>query len=72
MARDLNGRRIRDVENEKRLAEWIENEAERKAEKDGERFDKLQKIARRSRNEEERKTYSQLSRFDEVQQRVVG
>ena len=67
MARDLNGRRIRDVENEKRLAEWIENEAERKAEKDGERFDKLQKIARRSRNEEERKTYSQLSRFDEVQ-----
>ena len=60
MARDLNGRRIRDVENEKRLAEWIENEAERKAERDDERFQRLQKIARRSKKEEDRKTYRKL------------
>jgi hypothetical protein len=70
MARDLNGRRIRDVENEKRLAEWIENEAERKAERDGERFDRLQKIARRSKNEEERKTYLDAS-FDEESQKYM-
>ena len=60
MARDLNGRRIRDVENEKRLAEWIENEAERRAERDDERFQRLQKMARRSKKEEDRKTYRQL------------
>merc|ERR1712071_6323 len=71
MARDLNGRRIRDVENEKRLAEWIENEAERKADRDGERFDKLQKIARRSKNEEERKTYLDAS-FDEESQKYMN
>merc|ERR1712110_370480 len=70
MARDLNGRRIRDVENEKRLAEWIENEAERKADREGERFDKLQKIARRSKKEEDRKTYLDAS-FDEESQKYM-
>merc|ERR1712226_1823549 len=70
MARDLNGRRIRDVENEKRLAEWIENEAERKAERDDDRFQRLQKIARRSKKEEDRKTYLDAS-FDEESQQYM-
>jgi len=57
MARDLTGRRIRDVENEKRLEDWIDGHAEREAQKQVERTEKLEKLAKIGREEENRKRF---------------
>lgn len=45
MARDLNGRRLRDIENEQRLTEYVETAHEREQEADQERLNRLEKIA---------------------------
>jgi len=57
MARDLNGRRIRDVENEKRLQDWCDGEEDRRKDREEERKARLEKMAKRATDEQERKTY---------------
>ncbi|XP_056266888.1 splicing regulator SDE2 isoform X2 [Pseudoliparis swirei] len=39
--RDLSGRRLRDVNHEKEMAEWLKNQAEREAEKEQRRVERL-------------------------------
>ncbi|CAB1412808.1 unnamed protein product [Pleuronectes platessa] len=41
--RDLSGRRLRDVNHEKEMAEWLKKQAEREAEKEQRRLDRLQR-----------------------------
>ncbi|CAH2255730.1 Hypothetical predicted protein [Pelobates cultripes] len=41
--RDLSGRRLRDVNHEKAMAEWIKKQAEREAEKEQRRLERLQR-----------------------------
>ncbi|KAK7930296.1 hypothetical protein WMY93_006691 [Mugilogobius chulae] len=41
--RDLSGRRLRDVNHEKEMAEWLKKQAEREAEKEQRRLERLQK-----------------------------
>ncbi|XP_053568594.1 splicing regulator SDE2 [Bombina bombina] len=41
--RDLSGRRLRDVNHEKAMAEWIKKQAEREAEKEQRRIERLQR-----------------------------
>ncbi|XP_007896478.1 replication stress response regulator SDE2 [Callorhinchus milii] len=41
--RDLSGRRLRDVNHEKAMAEWIKKQAEREAEKEQKRLERLQR-----------------------------
>ncbi|XP_044045729.1 replication stress response regulator SDE2 isoform X2 [Siniperca chuatsi] len=41
--RDLSGRRLRDVNHEKEMAEWLKNQAEREAEKEQRRLERLQR-----------------------------
>ncbi|XP_078068324.1 splicing regulator SDE2 isoform X2 [Mustelus asterias] len=41
--RDLSGRRLRDVNHEKAMAEWIKKQADREAEKEQRRLDRLQR-----------------------------
>ncbi|XP_067841284.1 splicing regulator SDE2 isoform X1 [Heptranchias perlo] len=41
--RDLSGRRLRDVNHEKAMAEWIKKQAEREVEKEQRRMDRLQR-----------------------------
>lgn len=50
--RDLSGRRLRDVENEKKLAEWYKEEKERELERMAEKYAK-------------KKAYEEATRFDE-------
>ncbi|XP_072032335.1 splicing regulator SDE2-like [Amphiura filiformis] len=44
--RDLSGRRMRDVNNEKKLAEWVKNKADAEAEREKRRREKLERMAR--------------------------
>merc|ERR1712071_723140 len=67
MARDLNGRRIRDVENEKRLQDWCDGEGERRVEREEDRKKRLEKMAKRATDEQQRKTYLDAN-FDEESQ----
>nr|XP_012606597.1 protein SDE2 homolog [Microcebus murinus] len=41
--RDLSGRRLRDVNHEKAMAEWVKQQAEREAEKEQKRLERLQR-----------------------------
>ncbi|XP_075387090.1 splicing regulator SDE2 isoform X2 [Tenrec ecaudatus] len=41
--RDLSGRRLRDVNHEKAMAEWVKQQAEREAEKEQRRLERLQR-----------------------------
>ncbi|XP_034387197.1 replication stress response regulator SDE2 [Cyclopterus lumpus] len=41
--RDLSGRRLRDVNHEKEMAEWLKNQTEREAEKEQRRLERLQR-----------------------------
>ncbi|NWZ79018.1 SDE2 regulator, partial [Poecile atricapillus] len=41
--RDLSGRRLRDVNHEKAMAEWVKKQAEREAEKEQRRLERLQR-----------------------------
>ncbi|XP_040892624.1 replication stress response regulator SDE2 isoform X2 [Toxotes jaculatrix] len=41
--RDLSGRRLRDVNHEKEMAEWLKKQAEREAEKEQRRLERLQR-----------------------------
>uniref|UniRef100_A0AAQ5YZ70 SDE2-like domain-containing protein n=1 Tax=Amphiprion ocellaris TaxID=80972 RepID=A0AAQ5YZ70_AMPOC len=41
--RDLSGRRLRDVNHEKEMAEWLKQQAEREAEKEQRRLERLQR-----------------------------
>ncbi|XP_024299738.1 replication stress response regulator SDE2 [Oncorhynchus tshawytscha] len=41
--RDLSGRRLRDVNHEKEMAEWLKKQADREAEKEQRRLDRLQR-----------------------------
>ncbi|XP_032694646.1 replication stress response regulator SDE2 [Lontra canadensis] len=41
--RDLSGRRLRDVNHEKAMAEWVRQQAEREAEKEQKRLERLQR-----------------------------
>ncbi|KAK5936395.1 hypothetical protein CgunFtcFv8_027762 [Champsocephalus gunnari] len=41
--RDLSGRRLRDVNHEKEMAEWLKKQTEREAEKEQKRLDRLQR-----------------------------
>ncbi|XP_038617362.1 replication stress response regulator SDE2 isoform X2 [Tachyglossus aculeatus] len=41
--RDLSGRRLRDVNHEKAMADWVKQQAEREAEKEQKRLEKLQR-----------------------------
>ncbi|XP_053713729.1 splicing regulator SDE2 [Synchiropus splendidus] len=41
--RDLSGRRLRDVNHEKEMGDWLKKQAEREAEKDQRRLERLQK-----------------------------
>lgn len=41
--RDLSGRRLRDVNHEKEMAEWLKKQSEREAEKEQRRLERLQK-----------------------------
>ncbi|XP_026215149.1 replication stress response regulator SDE2 [Anabas testudineus] len=41
--RDLSGRRLRDVNHEKEMAEWLKKQADREAEKEQRRLERLQK-----------------------------
>ncbi|KAM4584284.1 splicing regulator SDE2 isoform 2-T2 [Odontesthes bonariensis] len=41
--RDLSGRRLRDVNHEKEMAEWLKKQAEREAEKEQRRMERLQR-----------------------------
>ncbi|TNN25026.1 Protein SDE2 [Liparis tanakae] len=41
--RDLSGRRLRDVNHEKEMAEWLKNQTEREAEKEQRRVERLQR-----------------------------
>ncbi|KAF6073677.1 SDE2 telomere maintenance-like protein [Phyllostomus discolor] len=41
--RDLSGRRLRDVNHEKAMAEWVKQQAEREAEKEQQRLERLQR-----------------------------
>jgi len=65
MARDLNGRRIRDVENERRLETWMDGHQEREIQKEDERQERLQKLARATKVEHQRKTFLDASFDDE-------
>lgn len=70
MARDLNGRRIRDVENEKRLQDWVEGAQDREQERDEERKARLEKMAKNASDEKRVKTYLDAS-FDEESTRMM-
>ncbi|XP_051980128.1 replication stress response regulator SDE2-like isoform X2 [Xyrauchen texanus] len=41
--RDLSGRRLRDVNHEKEMAEWLKNQADREAEKEQRRLERIQR-----------------------------
>merc|ERR1719348_724968 len=41
--RDLSGRRLRDVNHEKEMAEWLQKQGEREAEKEQRRLDRIQR-----------------------------
>ena len=43
--RDLSGRRLRDVNEEKRIKDWIKKQADRKKEEDKKRIEKLKRLA---------------------------
>merc|ERR1712110_276705 len=64
MSRDLNGRRLRDVENERRLQEFVEHKHEREQENDKERLERLEKMASLAKEENVRKNYIDAE-FDE-------
>lgn len=64
MARDLNGRRLRDVENERRLQEFVEKSTEREQQNDVERLQKLERMANIKNSENQRKNYLDAD-FDE-------
>jgi len=70
MARDLNGRRLRDIENEQRLTEYVETAHEREREADEERLNRLEKIATLDSEENKRKHKIDAD-FDEVSKEVT-
>lgn len=70
MARDLTGRRIRDVENEQRLQKWMDGHAERELENEEKRKERLEKLARRANDEYERKKMIDAS-FDQETEEML-
>lgn len=71
MSRNLSGRRIRDVENEKRLQMWIRGHSEREAARQVARTKKLEKLAKLSRDEQDRKKFLDAS-FDETANEMMA
>ncbi|XP_077460914.1 splicing regulator SDE2 [Stigmatopora argus] len=49
--RDLSGRRLRDVNHEKEMAEWLKRQAEREAEREERRAERLRKKAERPQHD---------------------
>ena len=71
MSRDLNGRRLRDVENERRLQDYVETAHERQHEKDEERLEKLEKIVNSAKEDNKRKHFID-SKIEERSQEVIA
>jgi len=70
MSRDLNGRRLRDVENERRLQDYVETAHERQIEKDEQRLEKLEKIVHTAKEDNKRKNFID-SKIDDMSKEVI-
>jgi len=71
--RDLHGRRLRDVQNERRLSEWSEKEGEKRSEKDVGRKNSDEEEEEEVRKEEEYKKKEEKEKFElETKQITAG
>lgn len=59
--RDLSGRRLRDINDEKRLKAWIDKQAERQKEAEDQKLAKLEKLRRKPKHVFEDKQYMDQS-----------